>query len=486
MKRITLSVAVLAASLAFNPANAQMATQKGVILTDIMKHINNLLSQENEESKKQLAIELKALIESKNEEFVLMGARVYEFSNNKEAAEKANALLLKKFPKGIKARQNSFDTIFGNKETPLNTVEKNYNEWLKKFPPSNFNSNNQEIYNQALAKMATFCYENGASQQGNDYILQLENVPTFSNLAISISRNLMRVNKNQDLLFVSEKAFNHASNDKSKTGEFNLPLMTPIYASALNLNNQPAKAITILENFAQTKPLNLESTNILVDAYTKQAKPLDAFITISNFIRLNGNNEELGKKLEKLYIQLNGSTDNYNTYLASLKQQFNDISIAKYKSEMIKKEAPNFSLVNMKGETVSLKDLRGKVVILDFWATWCGPCKMSFPGMQASVNKFQNDKEVEFLFIDTWQREDNYKELVDKFITDNKYTFNVLFDEMKDRPKSTTTAYGVRGIPHKVIIDKEGFIRFESSGGIADVEKIVNEMSAKIELAKKG
>lgn len=106
--------------------------------------------------------------------------------------------------------------------------------------------------------------------------------------------------------------------------------------------------------------------------------------------------------------------------------------------------------------------------------------------MQAAVNKYKDDKEVEFLFIDTWQREENYKEVVKDFITEHKYTFHVLFDEMKDREKATTTAYGVRGIPHKVVIDKEGFIRFESSGGSADVEKIVAEMEAKIELARKG
>ena len=153
---------------------------------------------------------------------------------------------------------------------------------------------------------------------------------------------------------------------------------------------------------------------------------------------------------------------------------------------MIKKEAPNFSLVNMEGKTVSLADLKGKVLVLDFWATWCGPCKISFPGMQAAVNKYKDDKDVEFLFINTWQNEKNYEELVRNFIAENKYSFHVLFDEMKDRSKSTVTAYGVKGIPHKVVIDKEGFIRFESAGGSADVEKIVNEMETKIELARKG
>ena len=106
--------------------------------------------------------------------------------------------------------------------------------------------------------------------------------------------------------------------------------------------------------------------------------------------------------------------------------------------------------------------------------------------MQATVNKYANDQDVVFLFIDTWQREANYKELVNNFIESNKYTFQVLFDEMKNTKDAVVSAYGVEGIPTKVVIDKEGFIRFKTTGGGADVDKIVNEMSAKIELAKKG
>ena len=65
--------------------------------------------------------------------------------------------------------------------------------------------------------------------------------------------------------------------------------------------------------------------------------------------------------------------------------------------------APNFTLTNLEGKTVQLSDYIGNLVVLDFWATWCGPCKASFPKMQEIVTKYK-DKNVVFLFVDTWEQ----------------------------------------------------------------------------------
>jgi tetratricopeptide (TPR) repeat protein len=117
--------------------------------------------------------------------------------------------------------------------------------------------------------------------------------------------------------------------------------------------------------------------------------------------------------------------------------------------------APVFEFPDMDGETVNLADLRGKVVVLDFWALWCGWCLKAMPLVEEFWRKYQ-DQDVVVLSMNV--RENRRKD-VPPFIQDNGYTFRVVFGDDK-----VYNDYGIRGIPAMFVIDQSGIIRYKHIG----------------------
>jgi len=133
---------------------------------------------------------------------------------------------------------------------------------------------------------------------------------------------------------------------------------------------------------------------------------------------------------------------------------------------VLNRKAPDFLLKDMLGKTVSLSSFKGKVVILDFWATWCIPCQESFPGLQRAVNHYARQDNVVFLFIDTRERSADYEALAKALIVKGHYTFKVLFDEKgaDGVQNKQYKIYDMPGLPTKFIIDAEGIIRYQLEG----------------------
>ena len=117
--------------------------------------------------------------------------------------------------------------------------------------------------------------------------------------------------------------------------------------------------------------------------------------------------------------------------------------------------APQFSLMSRNGEQVSLADLKGQVVMINFWATWCGPCRREMPHLEALHQRYAN---LGFTLLGVNVEEDTSG--VEKFLKDTPVSFEVLYD-----PANKVSAlYDVVAMPSTVMVDREGNLRFMHSG----------------------
>jgi thiol-disulfide isomerase/thioredoxin len=139
-------------------------------------------------------------------------------------------------------------------------------------------------------------------------------------------------------------------------------------------------------------------------------------------------------------------------------------------SQEIGKDAPDFTGYSASGDTIKLSDYKGKVLVLDFWASWCKPCKEEFPFLIELYNKYPN-KDFSVLTVNL----DDESSKIIKFLShvSDEVPFKIVFDKESKLP----TLYNVDAMPSSFIIDKKGVIRYLNIGFKSDDKsKITNEI----------
>ena len=133
--------------------------------------------------------------------------------------------------------------------------------------------------------------------------------------------------------------------------------------------------------------------------------------------------------------------------------------------------AADFNLVDLDGKARALTDYRGKVVLLNFWATWCKPCTTEMPAMQAMYDKLRDKG---FVVLAVNELEDEAK--VREHIKQHGHTFPVLMD----RDNKVANQFGVFGLPVSVFIDEKGVVREYIKGGLL-TEQVILDAVARIQ-----
>ena len=144
-----------------------------------------------------------------------------------------------------------------------------------------------------------------------------------------------------------------------------------------------------------------------------------------------------------------------NLAMAEKQASVNDF---KFKRLTVPLTAPDFSLPDMDDITHTLKQYKGKVVLVNFWATWCPPCIREMPSLEKLYQKLEG-KPFVLLAINQWEDEERVFEFMGQLKTIP--TFPILFDP----DSKISDAYGVKGLPSSYIIDKQGRIVYRATGG---------------------
>ncbi|ERJ59011.1 TlpA family protein disulfide reductase [Sphingobacterium paucimobilis] len=497
MKRITLTIGLLVLLLI---AEAQERNE-----TDRRSRLTVLLETKDE---KAVLSSLKKLEKSKTEEDKMLAYAYYSKIGNEEKVNLLNEQIVKVFPNGQLALQSKIEMI--RQITDLADKDAKFQSLLRDNPdaPVGFDAYSMAMAYAAegnLPKMNAYADFYG-SKVTDQYGNKIDKRSIMAGLAPSLMHSKPEAAvplfaDGLDYYRISlskpeEGATEDIRQQRRARGEQTYYVMLANYVEALLSTGRKEEALQIVaavrhemltqENKENSIFLSLESAYLnalLANERYGDALPLleEAYIKATS-------GRGIEEHLRKGYIAKNGSTEGIDTYLGSLTDAKQTYESKELMKRAISQKAPDFQLRDVDGNIVKLADLKGKVVVLDFWATWCGPCKASFPAMQKAVNKYKDDVDVRFLFLHTWEKGSGDPTVgAKKYVIDNNYSFEVLMD-LRD-PATTESAvakaYGVKGIPTKIIIDPHGQIRFNTSGFSADEEKAVSELAAMIEYAKK-
>ncbi|RYJ37391.1 Redoxin domain protein [Flavobacterium anhuiense] len=420
---------------------------------------------------------------------------------NKTKADSLENVIVKQFPKGAFLRQKAYQKIMPTADA----AERNklIAQFLADFPySSEVPSSQKYFYNNIVKLQFTNYFEN------KDYKSILAMIPTmnFANLNDAYHQNISKALylKTVDAATIETMAVPMIKLMQEKVND--MSYMSGLYWSpnqatenAKNqLNNELVIQIRMYDMLKKCKEV-LETFELLPfeKRYEKASindihiKALESFNkpiieVLKNAARANTLSEGATAKLKELYLKEGKKEADFPAYLEQLKKE----NKTEEKIALIDIAAPPIKVQSADGKTKDLVLNSGKIIVIDFWATWCGPCKKAFPAMQQLVNNFKDDKQVEIYFISTQETKEGYKKEALAYLKEKGLKINTYFDLVKKGGGTNNASFGQyakifnsSGIPRKVVI-KDGKIRFTSEGYSGNPGQLVDELTNVINTLK--
>ncbi|WP_346319311.1 TlpA disulfide reductase family protein [Chitinophaga sp. YIM B06452] len=492
MTKFLLPAFLLVATAGANHAYAQ----SGKPAADTTERYYARLARSSDEAdKSKLEAQLYALIQSsKDERDWLTARRFFYMLNKQKVSDSITGRLKTMFPLGEVVREEEVTVVYNEKDALKK--EAAYKKWVAKFPPTKPWKDSYS-YDYAAHAVANAFMEAGDLKKMMVYADKIQSPVWKPEGLTGLSQRLAAKGNTKEAAVLCHKAralaLSHLSAKSSDQGANGFVKAAYVTSSSILAEisykekkyDQALKYITEARDSSdRMRPnINFAYANILAAL----GRNSEAFNVLDETVQAGFVSAPIKKSLQELYVKVKGSSAGYDEYMAALNKKIAEKVRADLAKQIINTPAPTFTLSDVNGKSVSLADLKGKIVVLDFWATWCGPCKRSFPAMKTAMEKFKDDKDVRFLFIHTWEKEEDATEKAKQYVVENNYPFEVLMD-LKDAGTGTNkvvTDYKVSAIPTKFVIDRNGNIRFKFTGAGSTDDIAVEEVSAMIEMARK-
>ncbi|MEO8253718.1 MAG: TlpA disulfide reductase family protein [Flavobacterium sp.] len=437
------------------------------------------------------------------EEVFLNVYNLYKFELKDQAkADSLETVIQKQFPKGAFQRFKAFQKIM-----PIaDAAEKNkvITQFLADFPYTTDVPDSQKYFYDNIVKAQFGYYFNT-----KDYKSILAMIPTmnFANLNDAYHQDISKALylKEVEPAVIETMAVPMINQMQQKVND--LSYMQGIYWSPnqatenakTQLNNELVIQIRMYDMLKKYKEV-LETFELLpfqkryekasiIDIHVRALEALNKPIieVLKNAARVNALSEGATNKLKEAYLKEGKKETDFPAYLEQLKKENNSEEKIALMDPV---PAPAIKLETADGKAKQLALDNGKIIVIDFWATWCGPCKQAFPAMQKLVTNYKEDKTVEFYFISTQETKQTYKKEAMAYLKSKGYKLDALFDVIKKEGGTNNESFSKyaaifksSGIPRKVII-KNGQIRFTSEGYSGNPGQLIDELTEVINTLK--